>query len=520
MSSIRRYLVTILIAILTLTSFMAALQSYRESISRADQLFDDDLKVLAGSLLHPFTSSTQDNSLLSVVQIWQGSELLYRSANAPEHQIEAQLGYSEQNFSGQRWRTYVQISTADLAGGTNASQEPNNTGSTKALINSTKKLLTEKNVAEQNIAQQNIAQQNIKEPSSTTKANTNNTTQASQPLSAEVTAMAKPKVAPATELKIVVAQPLKQRQQLADEVVLASIYPVVLSLPLQALLIWLAVSKGLSPLLKFAEQLSGKKADDLTPVTLTEVPQELSQVLGTTNQLLAKLSDAFAREKRFASDVAHELRTPLSVLQVNLHNARSQWQQAGVADPAGLMPALEDGVKRMSQLIEQIMLLNRTNPEHFKAKLQQFDLVGLGREMIAELYPEILRKNQLVELESDDKLLVSADAFAIRLLLLNLLGNAIKYTPADGQILLGLSAQLNQVIISVEDSGPGIDPTEYQRVFDRFYRVGGDRHQSGEPGSGLGLSIVKEIVALHSGKLQLGPSRFSTGLKITVELPQ
>lgn len=485
MSSIRRYLVTILIAILTLTSFMAALQSYRESISRADQLFDDDLKVLAGSLLHPFTSSTQDNSLLSVVQIWRDSDLLYRSANAPEHKIEAPLGYSEQNFSGQRWRTYVQISTADLAGVTSASPELN-----------------------------------IKEPSSTTKAHTNNKAQANQPLSADVIGIAKPKVAAATELKIVVAQPLKQRQQLADEVVLASIYPVVLSLPLQALLIWLAVSKGLSPLLKFAEQLSGKKADDLTPVTLTEVPQELSQVLGTTNQLLAKLSDAFAREKRFASDVAHELRTPLSVLQVNLHNARSQWQQAGVADPAGLMPALEDGVKRMSQLIEQIMLLNRTNPEHFKAKLQQFDLVGLGREMIAELYPEILRKNQLVELESDDKLLVNADAFAIRLLLLNLLGNAIKYTPADGQILLGLSAQRNQVIIRVEDSGPGIDPTEYQRVFDRFYRVGGDRHQSGEPGSGLGLSIVKEIVALHSGKLQLGPSRFSTGLKITVELPQ
>ena len=465
MSSIRRYLVTILIAMLTLTSFMAALQSYRESISRADQLFDDDLKVLAASLVHQFGATEQDNSLLSVVQIWRGTELLYRSANAPERRIEAPLGYSEQNFSGQRWRTFVQIS-----------KEP----------------ISEKPINKEPINKQQTGQEQ-----------SNTTQQLTGP-----------------ELQVLVAQPLKQRQQLADEVVLASIYPVVLSLPLQALLIWLAVSKGLSPLLKLAEQLSGKKADDLTPVSLSEVPVELSQVLGTTNQLLAKLSDAFAREKRFASDVAHELRTPLSVLQVNLHNARSQWQQAGVADPAGLMPALEEGVKRMSQLIEQIMLLNRTNPEHFKAKLQLFDVTALSREVVAELYPEILRKNQQVELTGAEHLPLHADTFAIRLLLLNLLGNAIKYTPAGGHIVLCLSKTSTAVDIEVSDSGPGIDPKEYQRVFDRFYRVGGDRHQSGEPGSGLGLAIVKEIVTLHGGSLTLAPSDFPTGLKITVELPQ
>jgi two-component system sensor histidine kinase QseC len=470
MSSIRRYLVTILIAMLTLTSFMAALQSYRESISRADQLFDDDLKVLAASLVHQFGATEQDNSLLSVVQIWYGTELLYRSANAPEHRIEAPVGYSEQNFSGQRWRTFVQISKEQ--------------GGQK--------------------------HDNIALRAETTKSASN-----TNPIAV---ADNQPPVQP--ELQVLVAQPLKQRQQLADEVVLASIYPVVLSLPLQALLIWLAVSKGLSPLLKFAEQLSGKKADDLTPVSLNEVPQELSQVLGTTNQLLAKLSDAFAREKRFASDVAHELRTPLSVLQVNLHNARSQWQQAGVADPAGLMPALEEGVKRMSQLIEQIMLLNRTNPEHFKAKLQLFDVAALSREVVAELYPEILRKNQQVELTGAEHLPLHADTFAIRLMLLNLLGNAIKYTPAGGHIVLCLSKKSAAVCIEVSDSGPGIDPKEYQRVFDRFYRVGGDRHQSGEPGSGLGLAIVKEIVALHSGSLELAPSEFQSGLKITVELPQ
>jgi len=456
MRSIRRYLVTILIAVLTLTSFLAALQSYRHSISRSDLLFDQDLVLLASSLLPQFQANAKASSELLVVQVWQGDTLQYKSQPAPPTRIGAPLGFSEQNFAGQRWRTYV--STA---------------------------------------------------------------------------------VSKAEQLTIIVAQPLKQRQELADEVVLASIYPVVLSLPLQALLIWLVVSKGLQPLRRLTQQLSSKKADDLTPVQLPEVPQEMTQMLSTTNQLLQRLDSAFIREKRFASDVAHELRTPLTLLQVTLHNAQQQWLQQGVADPDGMMNALQHGVTRMSQLIEQIMLLNRTNPEHFKAKLQAIDLTSLCREIIAELYPQILAKQQQISLDAEDGLLLAADPFAMRVLLLNIVGNASKYTPAQGQIRLQLQAVVadeknqhqnqnqnqnqnknnNYMQIVVEDSGPGIAPEEYNRVFDRFYRVGGDRHNSGTPGSGLGLAIVKEIVGLHHGQLSLGPSTLSTGLKVTVEIP-
>lgn len=443
MRSIRRYLVTILIAVLTLTSFLAALQSYRHSISRSDMLFDQDLVLLASSLVPQFQANTKTTTELLVVQVWQGDTLQYKSQQAPASRISAPSGFSEQNFGGQRWRTYV--STAD-------------------------------------------------------------------------------------QLTIIVAQPLKQRQELADEVVLASIYPVVLSLPLQALLIWLVVSKGLQPLRRLTQQLSSKKADDLTPVQLPDVPQEMTQMLSTTNQLLQRLDSAFIREKRFASDVAHELRTPLTLLQVTLHNAQQQWLQQGVADPDGMMNALQHGVARMSQLIEQIMLLNRTNPEHFKAKLQAIDLTSLCREIVAELYPQILSKQQQISLDAEDGLMLAADPFAMRVLLLNIVGNASKYTPALGQIRLQLQSvadeksqhknqHTNYVQIVVEDSGPGIAPEEYNRVFDRFYRVGGDRHNSGTPGSGLGLAIVKEIVGLHHGQLSLGPSTLGTGLKVTVEIP-
>ncbi len=432
MSSIRRYLVTLLIALITLTSFMAALHSYRQSTAQAQQLFDDELKVLAASALAPYFAAADQSAQSNAIQLWRHGELLFKSQQAPAELISAQDGFSEQNFAGRRWQTYRQ-STPD-------------------------------------------------------------------------------------GLLVIVAQPLSDRLALADQVVLSSIYPVVLSLPLQALLIWLLVGRGLKPLLELARQLSQKKADDLSPLQLSQTPAELSTVLDTTNQLLERLDGAFAREKRFAADVAHELRTPLAVLQANLHNAQRYWQQAGIADPDQLMPALQHGVTRMSGLIEQIMLLHRTNPAQVSARFESVDFAALCREVIAELFVKIDEREQQIALDGDAHLLLVGDVFALRVLLVNLVGNAIKYTPQAGQIQLDLQHSASHALLSVEDSGPGIAPAEYGRVFDRFYRVGGDRHQSGQPGSGLGLAIAQEIVVLHQGHISLGASKLG-GLKVTLELP-
>lgn len=432
MRSLRRYLVTVLIALFTLISFLAALQSYRQSAGRAEALFDQDLQVLASSLAQQYGASPQQELGLAL-QVWQNNQLVYRSPLAPETPMAETTGFTEQNFAGKRWRVFHQT--------------------------------------------------------------------------------------PAALLTVIVAQPLQQRQQLADEVITASIYPVVLSLPLQALLIWLVVSKALSPIKRFSAQLASKKANDLTPVKLEQVPAELDQMLKTTNLLFARLADAFEREKRFASDVAHELRTPLSVLQVNLHNASQQWQQSGIADPQDSMLALQAGVERMSALIEQIMLLNRTNPEHFQARTEQLDLAGLCRQVVADWYPQIEKKQQQIELLGLEHLSLKGDAFALRLLVSNLVGNASKYTQSGGVIQLELMTQAGKAVLVVQDNGPGIAPQEYSRVFDRFYRVGGDRHQSGTLGSGLGLAIVRDIVNLHQGQVRLGASDYSSGLKVTVELP-
>ena len=432
MTSVRRYLISVLIALLVLTSFLAALQSYRLSADRARELFDQDLQLVAAAIMQQYDTDNISFEQSMAVQLVHNQQMHYRSEQAPVAAVNAPDGFSEQNFSGKRWRVFVQSSN---------------------------------------------------------------------------------------DWRILVAQPLQQRLQLADEVITASIYPVVLSLPIQALLIWLVVSRALQPLNTLSKELTSRKANELTPVTLEQVPQELAPVLLSTNNLFERLSAAFTREKRFASDVAHELRTPLSVLEITLHNAMIRWQQQGLSQSDESMRALHDGVERMRQLIEQIMLLNRTNPDNFQAKMQPLDLAALCREVVADCYNQLEQKQQRISIEGEEHLRLNADAFALRLVVSNLVGNAIKYTPAAGQIKLTLLRTDTKAVLEVADSGPGIAPDEYEQVFNRFYRVGGDRHQSGVPGSGLGLAIVKDIVALHNGSISLAKSDYATGLKVTVELP-
>ncbi|MDP5136169.1 ATP-binding protein [Rheinheimera baltica] len=433
MTSVRRYLISVLIAVLVLTSFLAALQSYRLSADRAAELFDQDLELVAAAILNQYQMQAPQSGQGLAIQLVQQGKVTYASEQAPRERLKAPEGFSEQNFSGKRWRVYLQHSE-------NNSQ-------------------------------------------------------------------------------VMVAQPLQQRLQLADEVITASIYPVVLSLPFQALLIWLVVSRALRPLHEFSTQLTSRKANELTPVTLTQVPAELKPVLSSTNSLFERLSGAFAREKRFASDVAHELRTPLSVLEITLFNALTHWKQQGMSDKDENMVALQKGVERMRHLIEQIMLLNRTHPDNFQAKTKLLDWAALCRDVVADWYSQLEQKLQQISIEGEEHLEVKADEFALRLLVSNLLGNAIKYTPMHGQIMLTLIHTQDAAVLEVADSGPGIAPEEYQQVFNRFYRVGGDRHHSGAPGSGLGLAIVKDIVMLHNGKISLGKSDFDSGLKVRVELP-
>lgn len=306
---------------------------------------------------------------------------------------------------------------------------------------------------------------------------------------------------------------------LIERMVLQSTLPVIWVLPIIGLLIWLVVGSGMRPLVSLAAILQQRRAGELEAVDRSGYPAELAVVITSVNQLMERLAEAFDREQRFAADAAHELRTPLAAIKVNLHNLAREAQLTGGRDEVNRsLDDLTRSVDRMGHSIEQILALYRFTPEQLLAASTHCDLRKLAQAVIIDLYDACLARQQTIELEAD-AVTIEGSEFALQTLLRNLIDNASKYTPAGGSILLTVQQRTGYAHIAVEDSGPGIPAADYKRVFDRFYRVGGDRHASPVVGSGLGLSIVQHIVRLHSGQITLLHSTRLGGLRIEITLP-
>jgi two-component system sensor histidine kinase QseC len=310
------------------------------------------------------------------------------------------------------------------------------------------------------------------------------------------------------------AEQLATRNALAEKVILESVLPVVMALPVTGLLIWFVVGSGLSPLRRLAGHLRNRHANDLAPVPLERQPRELMQLVTSTNELLQRLQASFNREKRFASDAAHELRTPLSALKVHLHNIAQDLPAANHE-----LQQLVAATGRMENLIEQILSLYRTAPDQYMARFDEIDIYQLVQDVMASAYDNF--ENKAIQLElCGDATRMAGDRFALMTLVQNLLDNACKYTPPGGYVRVTVSEDSDSVILQIEDSGPGIPDAQRTRVFDRFYRLGGDQHESGVIGCGLGLAIVNHIAELHAATVELGVSGFGSGLLVSVIFPR
>jgi two-component system sensor histidine kinase QseC len=306
---------------------------------------------------------------------------------------------------------------------------------------------------------------------------------------------------------IITAERLDIRNSLAENIVLESVLPVLALLPVLAVLIWIVVGRGLAPLQRLANILGHKRADDLTEIPLENQPVELTRLTVSVNDLLDRLKDSFEREKQFTANAAHELRTPVSALKIHLHNLSRE-----LPDEDDRLQALVTVTDRMAHLIEQILALHRTTSDQFIANFASLDLYALGQDVIVGDYPLLEKKNQQLELRGSSCQL-QGDRFALETLIQNLLGNAVKYTPEGGFILVTISGSGSEIMLRVEDSGPGIPEDQYQRAFNRFQRIGGDQNIVG---CGLGLSIVRQIVDLHQAEITLGRSEELGGLSVTV----
>lgn len=312
-------------------------------------------------------------------------------------------------------------------------------------------------------------------------------------------------------LVVMVAQPLQNRVTLSESLTVSVITPFIFAVPILAAIIFISVSRGLRPLKLLSKKLSNRKGKDLSTVSLPKVPQEMQPVMATLNSMFSRLQDAFDREQQFASNAAHELRTPLSVMKINLHNVAKEMPEAGLR-----LATIQKDTDRMIHVVNQILLLSRTSPELFHLQLGRVDAFEVAQKVITDLYSKIESRQQEISLEGDSVILQSTE-FTLYTLLQNLIGNAIAYSPDQAVIQVTVQRRASQLELIVEDSGPGVPEEERANVLKRFHRhKTQDQHRS--TGSGLGLAIVGQIVMLHHGQIALGKATLG-GLKVVVTLP-
>lgn len=299
------------------------------------------------------------------------------------------------------------------------------------------------------------------------------------------------------------------RDELAQSVASHLMHPLVIAVPVLALLIWLGVGAGLAPLGGVAREVERRAPDNLAHLEEGNMPREISPLIAALNALFDRLRKSLEQERRFTADAAHELRTPLAAVKTQAQvalGARSDEERARA------LANVVAGTDRASRLVEQLMVLARLDPQTAPPRGQIVNLYELAQQCVAELAPAAAAKNVELGLAPGDPAPVTGDAILLAVLLRNLLDNAVRYTPAGGEIDVSVRRSNGAVSLVVTDSGPGIPEEERAKVLDRFYRVLG----SGEEGSGLGLSIVKRIADLHDATILLSDGPDGRGLVVEV----
>ena len=321
-----------------------------------------------------------------------------------------------------------------------------------------------------------------------------------------------------------IAQDLSARLARAQTLALRALLPFALLTPLLMLAVWWVINRSLAPIERSRRQLAGRAADDFSELDNRDLPDEVRPLVDELNLLFGRVRQAFEAQKNFVADAAHELRSPLTAIKLQAQALR------GTGD--ALLPQdaerdvgvarLNQGVDRAIKLVEQLLALARAEAAAGQAgsPALMVDLQDVIKHAVSDVLPHAAAKHidlGLANQHDHTAATLPGHAEALRMLLRNLLDNAVKYTPASGQVDLALQTFGDQFLLTVEDSGPGIAPADRTRVFDRFFRIG---DQSLEAGSGLGLAIVKVIAERHGATIALAGSARLGGLKVELRFPR
>jgi two-component system sensor histidine kinase QseC len=313
-------------------------------------------------------------------------------------------------------------------------------------------------------------------------------------------------------LVIRIGERYDNRNEITRALVMEHSLPLLIGLPLLALLAGVAVKRGLRPLALLTEQLATRTPGSRQPVAVDHTPREITPLVVTLNQQLERLEDTIEREHRFASDVAHELRTPLTASMIHIENALIA---KGPDEIEFTLHSAQQSLTRLARRIEQILALARLEAGAASQQRVRLNLIALATEVIEELAPVIAEKDIAFSLNHDvDALWVQGHEAALTAMFRNLIENALRYTGQEGRVEVSIDIVGHETVISICDDGPGIPAERRDAVFERFHRA----TETESRGYGLGLSIVQRAIELHGARIELLASPFGHGLQVRIHM--
>jgi signal transduction histidine kinase len=311
---------------------------------------------------------------------------------------------------------------------------------------------------------------------------------------------------------IQIAQPVRVREELARGAALRVVIPLLLLIPVLGVAIVGVVGRGLLPLRRVAIEVQRRNVHSLTPIAAMRLPREIAPLVQELNRLLMRLHAAFQTQRAFIADAAHELRSPLTAVRLDLQLLdRAPDESARLEARTNLGAAVERAIR----LVEQLLTLARNEPREERDELSTIQIEPAAADGIADTHTLALARQIDLGLEADPNTVVLGDREALRTLVRNLVDNAVRYTPVGGRVQVRIKITVEGAVLEVTDSGPGIPASDRERVFDRFYR----RASAPQGGSGLGLAIVKAIADRHHARVTLEDAP-GGGLQVEVRFPR
>ena len=310
------------------------------------------------------------------------------------------------------------------------------------------------------------------------------------------------------DVQVYVGEQMGSRNDILWAVLRSTLWPMLIALPLLVAAVWWAVYLGVQPIRQLGRVLAERQPQALSPVTLAQAPSEMAPMIAALNSLFERIGQLLESERRFTADAAHELRTPIAAIRMQAQVAMLE------ADDGLRQHALQgtlEGCDRATRLVGQLLSLSRLEAAELPA-MDDVDLRVLAQRVVAELAPKAIGKQQSLEFEGSEPCVMPGNETLLAVLVRNLVDNAVRYSPPGARIRVSVRRQGAQVVLGVEDSGPGLDAADRQRLGERFFRVTG----SVESGSGLGWSIVRRIAAVHRLKIDVGDSTALGGLSVQV----